>query len=237
MRRTRVVVLLVLACSTFVPASASAWGIEWLDQLTGPGPFVGVRIDGRALCWLADDVLQGPGAAPPSRRVRPAWDPQCLRDGRSAGEFADNADEMRAYLSLEAAWLDSAKNEMFPTLRFDPRTEVRLFSFRPALMVRAFRWVDAGVAVGLNRFSGPALVSSFNWVSVQPRVVLTPFANSRSRVARALEYRLDVAYIPERVRDEFAERVRQDLQERPGSFEGGELRLMVGIDLDLGRLF
>ena len=227
------------------PASALAWGIEWLDQLTGPGPFAGFRIDGRAVCWTARDTDFVGAAGADETAVRPAWDPTCLRDGRFRGfttnqtgvRMAADVDEMRAYISLEAAWLQSAKNEMYGTLRFDPRTEVRLFSFRPAVMFRAFRWVDAGVAVGINRFSGPALTSSFNWVSVQPRVVVTPFANSRSRVARALEYRVDVVYIPQRVRDELVERARQDLPERPGSFEGGELRLMFGVDVDLFRLF
>ena len=245
MRRKRFVHLLALLFSISAPGSALAWGIEWLDQLTGPGPFAGFRIDGRAVCWTAgdSDVVGSPSAN--ETTVRPAWDPTCLRDGRFRGfetnqsgvRVATDVDEMRAYISLEAAWLESAKNEMFGRLRFDPRTEVRLFSFRPALMFRAFRWVDAGVAVGINRFSGPALTSSFNWVSLQPRVVLTPFANSRSRVARALEYRVDVVYIPQRVRDELVERARRDLQERPGSFEGGELRLMFGVDVDLFRLF
>jgi hypothetical protein len=46
-----------------------------------------------------------------------------------------------------------------------------------------------------------------------------------------------VVFIPERVRDEFAERVRRDLQVTPGSFEGGELRFMFGIDVDVFRLF
>ena len=231
MRRNRLVCACVLTVAAFAPPSASAWGIEWLDQLTGPGPFVGVKIDARALCWLS---AGGPGAAD---GVATMADAACLRDGRR--ENAVNViDELRAYISVEAAWLSSSKNEMFPTLRFDPRTEVDLFAFRPAVMFRAFSWVDAGLAVGLNRFSGPALLDeSFTWVSVQPRVVFTPFANSRSRVARAMEFRTDVVFIPENVRDEFLERVRRDLPERPTSFEGGEIRLMFGVEVDVFRLF
>ena len=244
-RRKPSVLLLVLLASLFAPTQALAWGIEWLDKLSGPGPFAGFRIDGRVVCWTARDTDTVGAARADDTIVRPAWDPTCLRDGRFRGfetnqsgvRLATDVDEMRAYISIEAAWLESAKNDMYGRLRFDPRTEVRLFSFRPALMFRAFRWVDAGVAVGLNRFSGPALTSSFHWVSVQPRVVLTPFANSRSRVARALEYRADVVYIPQRVRDELVERARRDLLDRPGSFEGGELRLMFGVDVDLFRLF
>jgi hypothetical protein len=215
--------------SVLAPVRAWAWGLEWLDHLSGPGPFVGFKIDARALCWL--------GAGQPNTpvTVAPPWHPRCVRDGRES-ERGD-VDAMRAYISLEAAWLSSAKNEMFGSLRFDTRTEVDLASFRPAVMFRAFPWVDAGLVVGINRFSGPALTSSFTWVSLQPRVVFTPFADSRSRVARAMEYRVDVVFIPERVQDEFAERVRRDLQVTPSSFEGGELRFMFGIDVDIFRLF
>jgi hypothetical protein len=229
-RRERFVIALVMLCATLAPTRAFAWGIEWLDMLSGPGPFVGFKIDARALCWLGGG---GPGAAD---GVVTMADPACLRDGRR--ENAVNvADELRAYLSIEAAWSSSAKNEMFQALRFDPRTEVDLVAVRPAVIFRAFSWVDAGLAVGINRFSGPVLTESFTWVSVQPRVVFTPFANSRSRVARAMEFRTDVVFIPEKVRDEFIERVRRDLPEQPNSFEGGELRLMFGIEVDVFRLF
>ncbi len=228
--RKAYVLAVFLFVSFVVPAQARAWGLEWLDHLTGPGPFVGFKIDARALCWLAAD---GPGGG---SGVATIANPACLRDGRR--ENALNViDELRAYISVEAAWLSSSKNEMFPALRFDPRTEVDLFAFRPAVMFRAFSWADAGLAVGVNRFSGPALREGFTWVSVQPRVVLAPFANSRSRVARAMEFRTDVVFIPASVRDEFLERVRRDLQEQPNSFEGGEIRLMFGVEVDLFRLF
>ncbi len=225
------VLAVVLCAGLCAPGEARAWGIEWLDHLSGPGPFVGVKIDARALCWLG---ATGPGG---SDGVATMADAACLRDGRR--ENAVNViDELRAYVSVEAAWLSSSRNEMFPTLRFDPRTEVDLFAFRPAVMFRAFSWVDAGLAVGVNRFSGAALgEESFIWYSVQPRVVFAPFANSRSRVARAMEFRTDLVFIPEKVRDEFLERVRQDLPERPNGFEGGEIRLMVGIEVDVFKLF
>jgi hypothetical protein len=220
----------VFMASTLAPASAFAWGIEWLDQLTGPGPFVGFKVDARALCWLGGQV-----GGSDQTTVAPLWNPACLRDGLPEGR--SDVDNMRAYVSLEAVWSSSAKNEMFGSLRFDPRTETDLFSFRPAVMFRAFRSVDAGLAIGVNRFSGPALTSNITWVSVQPRVVIAPFANSRSRVARAMEFRTDVVFIPASVRDDFVERVRRDLPVQPGSFEGGELRLMVGVEVDLFRLF
>ena len=225
-RRTRLVVFAIAILSAFTPATAHAWGIDWLDQLTGPGPFVGFKIDARALCFLAAN----------ERSVAPPWDRQCLRDGLR-GQSPGEADDMRAYISLEAVWSSSSKNEMFGSLRFDPRTETDLFSVRPAVMFRAFRAVDAGLAIGVNRFSGPALTSEFTWISVQPRVVITPFANSRSRVARAMEFRTDVVFIPQEARDDFIERVRRDLPVQPGSFEGGELRIMFGVEVDLFKLF
>ena len=241
MHAKRFLMCVVFIMSTLVPSgTAFAWGIEWLDQLTGPGPFVGFKIDVRALCWLSSQP-NGAGEVD----VVPPSDPTCLRDGLPgrtpsplAGRTPADFDRMRAYISVEAAWLSSARNEMFGILRFDPRTEVDLFAFRPAVMFRAFRWVDAGLVVGINRFSGPALAeSSFTWFSPQPRVVFTPFATSPSRVARAMEFRTDLVFIPERVRDEFVERVRRDLPIQPGSFEGGELRLMFGVEIDLFRLF
>ena len=216
------------------PASASAWGLEWLDHLTGPGPFVGVKIDARAVCWVDPDPAQRASVDNRTGAVG-FWNPVCVRDGMS--DRRGSEDLMRAYVSLEAVWSSSAKNELFGSLRFDPRTEVDLFSFRPAVMFRAFRFVDAGVALGVNRFSGPALTSEFTWFSVQPRVVITPFANSRSRVARAMEFRTDLVFIPEKTRDDFIERVRRDLPVQPGGFEGGELRLMFGVEVDLFRLF
>jgi hypothetical protein len=218
--------------SALAPSPAWAWGLEWLDNLSGPGPFVGFKIDARALCWLS-----GQPTAPGQDAVAPPWDPTCVRDGLRSDDRRVSSQLLRAYISVEAAWSSSSKNDVFGGLRFDPRTEVDLFAFRPAVMFRAFPWVDAGLAVGINRFSGPALASSFNWVSLQPRVVFTPFAASGSRVANALEYRVDVVFIPESVQEEFAERVRRDLQVTPGSFEGGELRFMFGVDVDLFRLF
>jgi hypothetical protein len=231
-RRTGFVFASMFVVATLVPTSAFAWGLEILDQLSGPGPFVGFKIDARALCWLATQ----PNAAGAARVAAP-WDSACVGDGFDRSERAADLDRMRSYISLEAVWSSSAKNEMFGSLQFDPRTEVDLFSFRPAVMFRAFRSVDAGLAIGLNRFSGPALTSNFTWVSIQPRVVIAPFANSRSRVARAMEFRTDLVFIPERARDEFVERVRRDLPVQPGSFEGGEVRLMFGVEVDLFRLF
>lgn len=228
-RSKQLVIVFGFLVATLAPGSAFAWGIEWLDRLSGPGPFVGVKVDGRALCWL-----DGGREGSPTTVAGP-WQGACVRDGVSDRGAVD---AMRAYISLEAVWASSAKNEMFPALRFDPRTEVDLFSVRPAVMFRAFRFVDAGVALGVNRFSGPALLdNAFTWVSVQPRVVISPFATSRSRAARAMEFRTDVVFIPADVRDKFVERVRQDLPERPGSFEGGELRLMFGVDVDVFKLF
>jgi hypothetical protein len=229
-RCNRFVIVFGLVVATLAPSRAFAWGVEWLDQLTGPGPFVGFKVDARALCWLSG---QRPGSSDVT--VAPLWNPACVRDGIPEGR--SDVDNMRAYVSLEAAWLSSAKNEMFGSLRFDPRTETDLFSFRPAVMFRAFRSVDAGLAIGVNRFSGPALTSNFTWVSVQPRVVIAPFANSRSRVARAMEFRTDVVFIPESARDDFVERVRRDLPVQPVGFEGGELRVMFGVEVDLFRLF
>ena len=230
-RSTCVVATFVLV-SFLTPASASAWGLEWLDHLTGPGPFVGFKIDARAICWVEPAPAQRATANNATGAVG-FWEPRCVRDGQSGPDD----DVMRAYVSLEAVWASSSKNEMFGSLRFDPRTEVDLFSFRPAVMFRAFRAVDAGLAFGVNRFSGPALTSEFTWFSLQPRVVITPFANSRSRVARAIEFRTDVVFIPERARDDFIERVRRDLPVQPGSFEGGELRMMFGVEVDLFKLF
>ena len=230
--RSRFLVTTFVLISVLAPVRAWAWGLEWLDHLSGPGPFVGFKIDARALCFLS-----GQPTAPNQATVAPPWNPTCLRDGLRTDDRRVNSQLLRAYISLDAAWLSSSKNDLFGGLRFDPRTEVDLFAFRPAVMFRAFPWVDAGLAVGINRFSGPALASSFNWVSLQPRVVFTPFAASSSNVARALEYRVDVVFIPESVQEEFAERVRRDLQVTPGSFEGGELRFMFGVDVDIFRLF
>lgn len=235
MRRLRFVSVLVLLMSVLTPTSSHAWFIEWLDQLSGPGPFVGFKIDARALCWVDPGSTQRAAGAT-GTEVAGFWEPVCVRDGSRDRQRPD-IDEMRAYVSVEAVWASSSKNELFGSLRFDPRTEVDLFSFRPALMFRAFRAVDAGVAIGINRFSGPALTSEFTWLSVQPRVVITPFANSRSRVARAMEFRTDLVFIPQDARDEFLERVRRDLPVQLGSFEGGELRLMFGVEVDVFKLF
>jgi hypothetical protein len=240
MIRSEIDVRFACVATTFVlvsiltPASASAWGLEWLDHLSGPGPFVGFKIDARALCWVDPAQAQGPGRDTQSAVAAP-WDGLCVRDGLRR-DRAD-VDAMRGYVSLEAVWSSSSRNEMFGSLQFDPRTETDLFSFRPAVMFRAFRAFDAGLALGVNRFSGAALTSDFTWISIQPRVVITPFANSRSRVARAMEFRTDVVFIPQKARDEFIERVRRDLPVQPVSFEGGELRMMFGVEVDLFRLF
>jgi hypothetical protein len=52
-----------------------------------------------------------------------------------------------------------------------------------------------------------------------------------------MEFRTDVVFIPQSVRDDYVERVRRDLPVQPGSFEGGELRLMFGVEVDVFRLF
>ena len=179
------IVVMLLACPTSASAR-SLWDIlGYIHELSGPGPFNGYMITGEVFCLS--------GAS--TKSFRP-----CMPDRR----------DVRLYVTLERGeWDDN------PNPRFTGNTDLDTFqaivyvplqnavrSGRPVLL-----WLDAGVGLGLYRFSDTAVQDPPLWrVSIPFRLRFTPseaFASKlqdrpRLRTAlRAFTYHVGFDYLPE----------------------------------------
>lgn len=179
------------------PARADAiWGgLEWLDKLSGPGPFTGLSVNSRVLCfarqrrddpWVVKPVWgrypdrDAAIIAPPCRWVAPSEaEPEPYRFG---------------YVDATVSVLWSKKNDLFGEARYDQPAQARAVTFRPGVMLRAYSWLDAGAAVGWYRFSGDAF-ESFTRFTIHPvRVTVSPFRGA----ARGLKFPVEVVYFKTR---------------------------------------
>jgi len=163
MRKVRCVssclsVLLLLASAEEAQAANG-----WLEKLSGPGPFYG---------WEFPDV--------------PVWCSRnpapelggflCLRD---RDPLKDNEDRETGFfiVSLSYSRFHSTENELEYDMEItDDAKEVRISTVTLSLNNRPWKFLDIGVGVGINSFSG-SLFPQFYRVSFDlPRVTLRPIA-------------------------------------------------------------
>lgn len=156
--RQWMVAVLFFVCALGVPRESFAI-LGWIEQLSGPGPFP------RATQWPVDRLV-------------------CVTDEGSvvtwfSGEMngrvdceRDDPDGISGFLSFEFARGKSSENILFPD-SMNEQHQVTLLSYKGVGYYRVHSSVDAGIGIGLNRFSGEDF-DTFYRVSVPLRLRFVP---------------------------------------------------------------
>lgn len=172
MTHRRMVVLAgVFALLPGVASAQDGWW-EWLEKLSGPGPYQGVGVGVRVFCILDDYSVVS-----------------CLSDRR---------DEIRHLVTVRAAFLSSGDNTRFSDAPTDTET-VRIFRLEPVYLWRAHPALDLGVGLGFMRFSGVGFDSLYRFTLTPLSITFTPGAVPTSvagrRAARLVRLRYDVTFV------------------------------------------
>lgn len=259
MSLSRPLLLAVLLLGTMPGVAFAQDGFwEWVERLSGPGPFKGFRVELRLACI---DRARGDASGAPdderSGRMRPGTDPDCLflrdmpDDGTQAGSRASiaapaggnaasrqpaSAPRMSsgqrplATIGLGFAYGRSSDN----VLQYDPgipvsARRVRWISLGPSFDIRPHPSFELGAGFSLNWFSGDAF-DSFQRFAFHPvRLKWFPLT--------ALDTRDDFLVVAVRSTLFTKGFVDEDFGARPGTYtEPGEMLWSAGIGIDVARL-
>jgi hypothetical protein len=140
MRRFSAVVVFSVMLQAVVPASAYAWW-EWIEQFSGAGPFTGISIEARFVCFVAV-----PGQAV---QARPVSGLELV-----AGSCKLRSDEVRrASIDLGIRFVSADDDP-----RFANGEPIKLTTLAPSMswnLIPSKRWdfVDYGVGAGVYWFT------------------------------------------------------------------------------------
>ena len=210
MRRERLVLLLLLLMM-LVPArdAAAAGFLEWLERLSGPGPFKGLGIDLNFLCYGARTGVPGDPAA---AGVTPRWqaDLDCRRIDRA---------QPRISAGVRAALLTGDNNLEYVTPLPRGGETVQVFSLMGTADYGISRTFDIGAGAGFMRFTG-APAGPFARFSLQlVRFTWKPLTMGERSAAESYRREwLQIRYIATLVPGGFD---AADFGARPGSFDSG----------------
>jgi hypothetical protein len=180
MKTIRLLLLVVLVA--FCPARAYAlegWW-DWLDALSGPGPYVGVGAIGHSFCV--------PGMPRPANT-------NCFR------ENSDRDQRFRQVIDVRTGWMTDVGDQRFQD---DPRDlgTANVWSLEGIYLFRlsgSFQ-IDVGPGVGLMRFSGKDRSGEGSFDAIY-RFTIIPVSFSFAPLAPKdvdwLRLRLDSIYVPD----------------------------------------
>jgi hypothetical protein len=185
--------ILVLGC---LPASAHAGIWRWIDELSGPGPYNGVQVEARVICFVPVD---GPE---PTEKMLVGKSP-CLLVRESPKRRS------RVSINFEAGMLWAKDNPIEYGAPLDQdQKRVRLFPLQGMLYWEARRGIELGTGGGIFFFSNKhGLFDTFHRFVIEPyRVDVRPFdilindqarrARIGWRLARTITLRQSMVFIP-----------------------------------------
>jgi hypothetical protein len=210
------VLLTILFGGAFPRDAAAITWWEWLEQLSGPGPFHGWGVGLTFVCY--GHRLPAPGTAEPDPSTPDSrelfLDLNCGRAARTRVHWG---------FRVEASWLSTNDNPLVYDPPPDPEgLEVEAFSFIPTVDVGLRQAVSVGFGGGFMHFSGDAF-PSFTTLVIEPvRVTFKPLVlfatgEGRDRLRYGLEFlqlRYAARWLPYGVKAE-------DFGAVPGTFESG----------------
>jgi hypothetical protein len=165
MRRLRFTLILCVLVQCFTPAPAHAWFWEYLEELSGPGPFRGPAFEWRLVCFSEPD---------PSRaNVEETTDENRLAAARVVQFFGPGCffkqvplqNQRRASINLKFGMLSAKENHLEYT--GTPDRDVKLTTLLPNFAWRPTRFFETSMGVGVYWFSGPSF-QSFHRLVIQP---------------------------------------------------------------------
>ena len=182
----------LLVCLFGLSSVAHADFLDWIDELSGPGPFWGPAVDARIYCFGIDKSTPNATLGADADDVNKV----CLvnRVGKSS------ASNKRAVVAIDMtagiAW--STDNH----LQYADGTKkgVNLAWFEPAIWVLPIPQVAVGSGFGLDRFFSREdnVFDAFNRGYIRPQVEISPFDFPKTHVSslRRLTLRFSAQIIP-----------------------------------------
>jgi hypothetical protein len=167
MRRFGFTLLLCALVQIVTPAPARAnWILDWIDELSGPGPFYGPSFEWRLICFSVPDpanrdaVETTDESRQAGARVLQFFGPGCFF------KQVPVTHQRRASINLKFGLLKAKKNNLAYALPEADR-DVKLTTLVPSISWRAARSVEFQFGAGVFWFSGPQF-ESFHRVVLQP---------------------------------------------------------------------
>lgn len=156
-------ILTIIACSIVLQAVAAApafaWW-EWIERLSGAGPFKGVSVDARLLCAIDDDGTTRVSTPSPLGILTTSCELPADNAGRRYQLFAVD-------LGMRFVWREGddrfANGERISLTTVEPSISFNLLS----PYTRDWDIVDAGVGIGAYWFSSTEF-ASFHGLFVEP---------------------------------------------------------------------
>jgi hypothetical protein len=206
MRRLAVIVACCGVFQLLTPAPAQAW-YEWIDQLSGPGPFNGIDLQYRVACAQASNVAPAPAGTMPTNKPEEIRALNTFRGAAKAGAAIAGAGCLFepqkspvAWLNMKVARLWSKDNHLTYGKTATADRTVNLWEFEPsfAVFVDEARFMQLAVGMGWMRFSGDAFDSFWRHYWKPVELTVTPGARlARGNGLRAFSFTMGVKIIPE----------------------------------------
>lgn len=175
MRRLCITLILCLLAQAAAPRAADAWVWEFLEELSGPGPFTGWAFEWRVVCFSEPDPANRDAVETDDESARAAakflqvFGPGCFF------KQVPVQNRRTASFNVKFGLLDAKENNLqYRNDRLD--RDVKLTTLMPSFAWRPVRSVETQFGIGMMWFSGPSF-DSFTRVVVQPiQVDVKPLA-------------------------------------------------------------
>jgi hypothetical protein len=175
MRRVAIILLTCTLGQMLAPAAAQAWILDWIDELSGPGPFRGMSFEWRLVCFSEPDPAQRDAVEETDEvRLGTARALQFLGPGCFFKQVPVTH-RRRASINLKMGLLEAKRNDLSYALPEADR-DVKLTTLLPSVSWRPTRSLELTVGGGVFWFSGPQF-ASFHRVVLEPlRADVKPLA-------------------------------------------------------------
>lgn len=188
MRLTRLLALVGIA---WWMQTGTSYAADWLDKLSGPGPFWGLSLHYRFACISSppanEKIVTWLSPVNRSSGILPIVSPASRgNSAEAAAAFNCSWDqEVHSYLTANIGFRQSFQNELFPGDPHNDLYRVRILDMGVTYAYRVSSAVDLSVTASLNRFTGDAFDPLYR-AAITPGVVIAPFAfTSNTQRSRA----------------------------------------------------
>ena len=240
MRRVIVTALCAASFLFMVPRPAHAW-FDWIDQLSGPGPFAGVDFQWRLACVQDDQVLvadrQNPDPGDSHLRSLDSFGdgaPKVLAGIFGAGCLGKPSANPESSLNLRVAKLWSIDNHLqYASGVTAPKVSIWQLEPSYSTFVDDKKMVELTMGMGVSVLSGNGFDSMTRLYFRPVMLTLTPGGRLKrggfNSVTRGMSLSTGVIYMPKGFD-------AKDFGAVPGTFHtDNELLLTASVSYDLSR--
>lgn len=175
--------LIVVAVAAGSASPAQAFGWEWLEELSGPGPWIGVTYDQKLFCYFDTS------ASDRSTEPLPGMSGPCLESNLADGPRDWRRRLLAAGIGAQAHW--SINNDLpYPTRPADSQKSLNMFTLNAFVDAKVFPRIHAGGAIGATRFSGKPVDDAFWKPTLEARVSAKLTSASVGRLRGSFDLRV-----------------------------------------------